>query len=220
MSTATVASASGEILARDFEDIFREHYQLIYRSAYSVTGSHQDAEDVLQTIFLKLIQRKYPPDLLKNPKAYLHRAAINSALNTIRSRQRQRLADDVESLETPARGAGSDEEHHIQRTLLDAIAQLRPRSVEILILRYEHGYSDAEIAKMLGKSRGTIAVTLYRARGGFSLFRFAQLWKTVQRFGLMVGPEPCWRWQTDRGSRCVHNLNCHFGPRKTVCFST
>src|SRR5262249_50379933 len=87
MSTATVARASGEMLARDFEDIFREHYQLVYRSAYSVTGSHQDAEDVLQTIFLRLIKRKYPPDLLKNPKAYLYRAAVNLALNTIRSRQ-------------------------------------------------------------------------------------------------------------------------------------
>jgi RNA polymerase sigma factor (sigma-70 family) len=36
--------------------------------------------------------------------------------------------------------------------------------VEILVLRYEHNYSDAEIAGMLGKSRGTVAVTLNRAR--------------------------------------------------------
>jgi DNA-directed RNA polymerase specialized sigma24 family protein len=36
--------------------------------------------------------------------------------------------------------------------------------VEMLILRYEHNYSDAEIGKLLGKSRGVIAVTLYRAR--------------------------------------------------------
>jgi DNA-directed RNA polymerase specialized sigma24 family protein len=34
----------------------------------------------------------------------------------------------------------------------------------MLILRYEHNYSDAQIAKMLGKSRGTVAVTLYRTR--------------------------------------------------------
>jgi len=36
--------------------------------------------------------------------------------------------------------------------------------VEILILHYEHDYSDAQIGKLLGTSRGVIAVTLYRAR--------------------------------------------------------
>ncbi len=163
MSTVTVGAASGETLAQEFEDIFREHYQLVYRTAYSVTGSRQDAEDVLQTIFMRLLQREFPPDLLKNPKAYLYRAAVNLALNTVRSRKRQRLEDGVEHLEAPGGSSASDDEE-IQRVLLDALAQLKPRSVEILVLRYEHGYSDAEIAKILGKSRGTIAVTLYRTR--------------------------------------------------------
>jgi DNA-directed RNA polymerase specialized sigma24 family protein len=34
----------------------------------------------------------------------------------------------------------------------------------VLILRYEHNYSDAEIARLLGKSRGAVALMLYRAR--------------------------------------------------------
>jgi RNA polymerase sigma-70 factor (ECF subfamily) len=165
MSTATIHSASGEALAQEFEEIFREHYQLVYRTAFSVTGSRQDAEDVLQTIFLRLLQREVPPDLRRSPKAYLYRAAVNLSLNAIRSRKRRSVTDDdVENLETPDREAGSSSDDDIQRSLLDAIARLKPRAVEILILRYEHNYSDAEIAKMLGKSRGTIAVTLYRAR--------------------------------------------------------
>jgi DNA-directed RNA polymerase specialized sigma24 family protein len=56
----------------------------------------------------------------------------------------------------------ADEE--IQRRLVDAIGQLNPGAVEILMLRYVHNCSDAEIAKMLGTSRGTIAVSLYRSR--------------------------------------------------------
>jgi RNA polymerase sigma factor (sigma-70 family) len=44
------------------------------------------------------------------------------------------------------------------------MSQLHPGAVEMLVLRYEHGYSDAEIAKLLGKSRGVVAVGLYRAR--------------------------------------------------------
>jgi RNA polymerase sigma-70 factor (ECF subfamily) len=142
----------------------------MYRTAFSVTGSRPDAEDVLQNIFLKLLQREVPLEFRTNPKAYLYRAAVNRALDVVRSRNRQRFSNDVDSLEaagvlgTAGRDAVSTEREEMQRRLLDAIAQLRPRAVEILILHYEHNYSDAEIAKMLGKSRGTIAVTLYRTR--------------------------------------------------------
>ena len=48
--------------------------------------------------------------------------------------------------------------------LRDALAELNPKAVEILILRHVHGYSDAEIAKLLRTSRGTIAVSLFRTR--------------------------------------------------------
>ena len=43
-----------EQLTEDFEEIVRQHYLLVYRTAYSVTGSPQDAEDVLQNVFLWL----------------------------------------------------------------------------------------------------------------------------------------------------------------------
>src|SRR5215471_17880381 len=101
MSTAIVVRASKH-LEHEFEEIFREHYQLIYRTAYSVTGNRQDAEDVLQTIFVRLLKRELPPDLENNPKAYLYRAAVNVSLSVLRSRKRRRLAGDVEDLEIPA----------------------------------------------------------------------------------------------------------------------
>jgi RNA polymerase sigma-70 factor, ECF subfamily len=162
MSTAAVKNASGGTLTEEFTEIFREQYPMIYRTAYSITGSKPDAEDVLQTIFLRLLQRQIPVEFTRSPKAYLYRAAVNLALNMIRSRKRRSSLDDVARLEAPPPATG--EEEGIQRALIEAIGQLRPRAVEILILHYEHNYSDAEIAKMLGKSRGTIAVTLYRAR--------------------------------------------------------
>src|SRR5262249_21119763 len=140
MSTATAVSASGETLAQDFEDIFREHYQLVYRTAYSVTGSRQDAEDVLQTLFLRLLQREFPPDLEKNPKSYLYRAAVNLSLNILRFRKRQRLTDGVERLEVATNEPTSDSDEETQHQLLSAISKLEPPAVEILILRYEHNY--------------------------------------------------------------------------------
>jgi RNA polymerase sigma factor (sigma-70 family) len=48
--------------------------------------------------------------------------------------------------------------------LVNALAKLKPRALEILLLHYKHDYSDAQIAKLLGTTRGTIAVALYRIR--------------------------------------------------------
>src|SRR5262245_51264740 len=78
---------AGEL--QEFEHIFREHHEFVYRTACVVTGSPEDAEDVLQTIFLRLLRRGVPPNFRKHPKAYMYRAAVNVSLNTLRSRRRQ-----------------------------------------------------------------------------------------------------------------------------------
>jgi RNA polymerase sigma-70 factor (ECF subfamily) len=152
-------------LTREFEELFREHYHFVFRTAYSVMGSRQDAEDVLQTVFLRLVRQEFPENLKKNPRAYLYRAAVNVSLNAIRSRKNQRLDDSPNDLDAVAAAAiepNSNDE--LRRRLVHAMSQLNPQAVEMLILRYEHNYSDAQIGKMLGKSRGVVAVTLYRAR--------------------------------------------------------
>ena len=83
MSTVTVFKVTSNSTAQELEPIFREHYQLVYRTAYSVRGSIEDAEDILQTIFAGLLRRELPPELKKNPKGYFHKAAFNLSLNTI-----------------------------------------------------------------------------------------------------------------------------------------
>jgi RNA polymerase sigma-70 factor (ECF subfamily) len=155
-------------LAEDLEDAFREHSRLVYRTAYSVTGSSQDAEDVVQTLFLQLLRRGLPPEFKKNPKGYLYRAAVNLSLNAVKSGRRRASAGDPERLETADRGPDEREaaaaKDVLQARLVTAMAQLNPRSVEMLILRYEHDTSEAEIGRLLGTSRGVVAVTLFRAR--------------------------------------------------------
>jgi RNA polymerase sigma-70 factor, ECF subfamily len=164
MSTVTVHHLIQEPLGQQFEELFREHYQLVYRTAYGVTGRAEDAEDVLQTVFLKLMRRRTAPDFQKNPKGYLYRAAVTVSLDILQARRRHASAEDVEGLEIPQATTHSDPYEADRKRLSNALAQLRPRAVEILILRYQHDYSDAEIAKMLGTSRGVIAVSLYRSR--------------------------------------------------------
>src|SRR5262249_22092709 len=76
--------------AGQLDMLFREHYDRVFRTAYRITGSAVDAEDVSQTIFLRLAKRDGSLDLAPSPGGYLHRAAVNAALDLVRARTRER----------------------------------------------------------------------------------------------------------------------------------
>lgn len=163
MSTAAMSDASAESRIQEFEKVFREHSDLVFGTACGIIGKGEDAEDVVQTVFLRLLRRGMPSEFQRNPKGYLYRAAINQSLNIIRTRQRHPTTD-LEQVEIPAVPAETNSDQTIHRKLYEAIAELRPQTAEIVILKYMHDYSDFDIAKLLGKSRVTIAVRLHRAR--------------------------------------------------------
>ena len=147
-------------LPEEFESIFHEHSEFVYRTAYRVTGSAEDAEDVMQTVFLKLFRSLLPSDIRRKPRAYLYRAAVNTALNVVRSRQHQVLTDQSDFSESDSPWRQSDRDADLHENLRMALADLKPKAAEIFILRYVHGYSDVEIGELLGTSRGTIAISL------------------------------------------------------------
>jgi RNA polymerase sigma factor (sigma-70 family) len=117
-----------EALGQAFEEIFREHYRMAYRTAYGVLGNSLDADDVAQTIFLRLLHQEFPKDLLRNPKAYHYRAAVNESLNLVRSRKRSIVTSNPERLEGP-QPAADDSAEEIHRSLYEAVAQLRSHAV-------------------------------------------------------------------------------------------
>src|SRR5205814_1345592 len=162
--TVAVLRVTNPPVAQEFDEIFNEHYALVYRTAYGVTGNTQDAEDVVQILFLRLFRRGFPAGFRENPRAYLYRAAVNVSLNMIRSGRRHIFAANAEQLEAPVDSGRPNPDSPIQGRLVKAFAKLNSRAIEMLILRYEHHYTEAEIAKLLGTSRGVVAVTLFRAR--------------------------------------------------------
>ena len=162
--TPGVPSKNADTFPREFEALFRRCGRLVYRAAYNVTGNREDAQDVLQTVFLKLIQRRAANDIIKNPEAYLHRAAIHEALSIGRSREKRRLTGgDVESVDMrpPASESGRDDDI---RRVREAMAHMKPEFLEVLNLHYIEGYTCAEIAERYDKSLGTVLADLFRAR--------------------------------------------------------
>jgi RNA polymerase sigma-70 factor, ECF subfamily len=150
--------------------LFREHYKVIFRVAYRLTGSQSDAEDVLQTIFLRLTPQGSLRDLSPNPQGYLYRAAVNASVDLLRSRARANAVslDGIDPDQTPKHSAGSPEDNFADGELRDlirvSVAKLEGRAATAFALRYFEGYDNKEIAEVLGTSQMVVAVTLHRAR--------------------------------------------------------
>ena len=153
----------------EVEKLFRAHHDRVFRTAHRITGSAEDAEDVLQTVFLRLVRSDESYDLSQNPEAYLSRAAINASLDLLRSRTRARLVavDDTDVNALPS-GFRSPETEHADRELHQlirrAVATLGKTAGEMFVLRYYEGYDNQEIARLLDTSQTVVGVVLHRAR--------------------------------------------------------
>ena len=161
----TVAQQIG-MKQQQFERLFAKYQRVVYCGVYSVTGNTPDAEDAMQSLFLKLIDQGFSEDSVRDPAGYLFRAGANEARQMHRAqerRSRNHTDDDVEFLKDPATDRNPGEEAMRER-LLDAMAKLEPEQADILLLWFEGGYRDAEIAGLLGKTRGAVAMMLHRAK--------------------------------------------------------
>ena len=150
--------------------LFRNHYKGIFRVAYRITGSQSDAEDVLQTIFVRLTPGWSGRDLSPNPRAFLYRAAINASLDVVRSRKRANSVslDTIDFDQGPKSSAPSPADDLVDMELRElvrqAVAKLEGRAAAAFALRYYEGYDNSRIAEILGTSTLVVAVTLHRAR--------------------------------------------------------
>ena len=151
------------------ERAFRDHHALVFRAAHRITGNASDAEDVLQTVFLRLVRRESEREAVDNVESYLYRAAVNAALDLVRARQAvhsipleaaaSHLVEDPALAPDRAHASGE-----LRRWLRGAIARLNPRAAEMFVLRFFEGLDNPEIARLLGTTEGTVAVTLSRTR--------------------------------------------------------
>jgi RNA polymerase sigma-70 factor (ECF subfamily) len=152
----------------EWDQVYRANFARVFRAAYRVTGSATDAEDVLQTVFLRAMRREgeTPVD---NVESYLHRAAVNAALDLVRSRKlwHNVAIDDAPPLPALDPSSDPDRSHSSReaRALLrKGLARLPERAAEIFALRYFEEFDNIQIARMLGVSQTQVAVSLHRTR--------------------------------------------------------
>lgn len=155
-------------MAREgLSQLFCEHYRRVLSAAYRITGSMADAEDIAQTVFLRIASVDSPPSA--SAGSYLYRAAINGALDLLRHRKAapasplEDAAGIVSSTpsSSPEAEASSRELGDLLRT---AVSELPPRGAEMFILRYVEELGNRDIAALMGTSQAVVAVTLHNMR--------------------------------------------------------
>ena len=159
-----------------YDELIRRYQRKIYQLVYNMTSNRQDAEDLVQDVFVKAYTAlKY----FKGDSSFytwVYRIAVNRTINFLKKRNRnpglslddmdravERDPDYVElrSRESPVRDASLSE---LQKKLNEALQTLSEKHRSVVVLHDIQGVQHDEIARMLGCSEGTVRSRLFYAR--------------------------------------------------------
>ena len=143
-----------------FAELYERHYEAVFRAALRVTGNPADAEDVLQTVFLRVLARGGDVEDVALPAAYFRRAAVNAAVDVLRRRELH--AESVYDDRAPH--AVVQPSLLLKERLRRAIAALDSEDASLFLLRHVEGLSIEELAGMFHLERNNVAVRLHRIR--------------------------------------------------------
>lgn len=155
--------------ASQFEETFAEHYHRVYGVLVRLVGDRAEAEDLAVETFWRLWERA--PTRWDNLGGWLYRVAMRLGYNALRASRRRaqyeqnagRLVLEQSAPPDPAQAAEQAEERNRVRTIL---AQMPPRSAQLLVLRHS-GLSYQEVAAALGVAPGSVGTLLARAEAEF-----------------------------------------------------
>ena len=143
-----------------FAELYERHYQAVFRAALRVTGNPADAEDVLQTVFLRVLAGSGVVQDVALPAAYFRRAAVNAAVDVLRRRElRGESVDD-----NLAQNAAIQPPGLLKERLRRALAILDSEEASLFLLRHVEGLSIEELAGLFQIERNNVAVRLHRIR--------------------------------------------------------
>lgn len=153
---------SGPEPGRDgFEEFVAARTPALLRTAYLLTGSHADAEDLVQVALIKAVP--HWRRIADHPEPYVRKILARESV----SRWRARRWREVHTDRVPET-AGSDAASEDRVLLRQALAQLAPRQRAVIVLRYYEDLTERETAATLGIATGTVKS---QARDGLARLR-------------------------------------------------
>jgi RNA polymerase sigma-70 factor (family 1) len=148
-----------------FQRIFKRYWYALYKSAFNKVQSHEEAEEVVQSIFYNLWEKRETL-LINNLSHYLHTAVRNNILNSIRAKITQKKYWDYYKHFVPVQKEATEHEvvyNDLCVAVEEAINQLPEKSGKIFRLNRMEGRSIAEIADLLKLSEKAIEYHLTKS---------------------------------------------------------
>jgi RNA polymerase sigma-70 factor, ECF subfamily len=143
-------------------ELYRQHADFLYRSVLRFCDSADEAQDVVQEVFVGLPESLARFDAARPLRPWLRAVAVRVALTHGRS-GRRRMQREAASAAAETASSSTETRMH-QRLTLDQALQRMPREYrDVFLLRELEGYSHADIAVLLGIAEGTSASRLHRA---------------------------------------------------------
>ena len=148
------------------EVLYELHRLGVLRTAYGLVGNSHLAEDIAQQVFVQLFTaiRRFDPERPFAP--WLYRIVVNTSLKELRRRDNRNLHLEEAVADQPSLDPLPDlvaEESEARRSIWEAVRSLSPKQRAAVVLRYYHGFSEAEMAIALGCRRGTVKSRLHSA---------------------------------------------------------
>ena len=139
------------------ERLANAYADAILRLSYTYLKNTYDAQDVCQTVFVKLLAEPREFESAEHERAYVLRMAANACKDLLKSPWRKRTCGLETVLEVPAPEAGDG-------SVLAAVNELPAHYRTAIYLFYYEGYQAAEIGKILGVPTATVHTRLARGR--------------------------------------------------------
>lgn len=144
----------------EFREFFMRSYSDMFARARMMCRHRQDAEDAVQEAYTEAFARWDRLKHYDSPEAWIYKIIIQRVSATWRRLGRLRPMG-VEPLQLSATSA----EHAIQaRAVLSALAMLPSRQRQVIVMHCLDGWTQVEIARELGISRGAVAASIYKGR--------------------------------------------------------
>ena len=143
-----------------FAELYERHYEVVFRAALRVTGNPADAEDVLQTVFLRVLGGSGDVEDVALPAAYFRRAAVNAAVDVLRRRDFRAES----GYDEQAPHVAVQPPLLLKERLRRAIAALDSHDANLFLLRHVEGLSIDELAGVFQIEKNNVAVRLHRIR--------------------------------------------------------
>lgn len=153
-----------------FRCFFLEHYNRVATVVFRIVGDYARAEDLTTEAFWRLYCQAWNGYGKFNPSGWLYRTATRLAIDSLRAEARrgryEQEAGPSVTASSPPDPLGNVLEAERRAQVRRALALLRPRHAQLLILRAS-GFSYQELADTLGIKRGSVGTRLIRAEAAF-----------------------------------------------------